>query len=100
MDPDRIRMSRGGEDLNSVIGRSDEEELPFYEEGAFVIEAEGEKRRIVDEVDLDRFVPVGAVQHHTMRNLIGSIRSVPPETFECSQVKVSVLFSTFQVVFR
>ncbi|XP_031491848.1 beta-1,2-xylosyltransferase RCN11 [Nymphaea colorata] len=85
MDPDRIRMSRGGEDLNSVIGRRDEEELPVYEEGAFVIEAEGEERRIVDEVDLDRFVPVGAVHHHTMRNLIGSIRSVPPEILECSQ---------------
>lgn len=92
VDTDRIRMSRGGEDLNSVIGRTDEEEIPVYEEKAFVIEAEGEERRVVDKQSLDRFVPVGAVQHHTMRDLIGSIRTVPRELFECSEVKVSLSF--------
>ncbi|XP_077221830.1 beta-1,2-xylosyltransferase isoform X1 [Tasmannia lanceolata] len=88
MDPDRIRMSNGGEDLELVIGRSEEEELPVFEEGAFEIEI-GERDfkdgKFVDKDFLDKFVPRGDVSTHTMRGLIDSIRVVRSEEFSCSQ---------------
>jgi hypothetical protein len=35
MYPERIRMSRGGEPLESVMGRTEEEEVPRFSDGAF-----------------------------------------------------------------
>lgn len=83
-------MSEGGEALEAVMGRGEEDELPKYEPGAFEIEA-GEEgaghadRRVVDEEFLDRFVPRGGIQLHTMRALMGSMRLVDPGKLECTQ---------------
>nr|QSQ68609.1 beta-1,2-xylosyltransferase rcn11 [Puya raimondii] len=92
MDPTRILMSEGGERLDKVIGRGEEDELPKYEPGAFRIErgeggdatapADG---RLVDEAFLDLYMPRGAIQMHTMRALVESVRVVGPGELECSQ---------------
>ncbi|KAJ6848019.1 beta-(1,2)-xylosyltransferase [Iris pallida] len=88
MDPARIRMSAGGERLESVIGRGEEEEMPRFEEGAFEIEAAPDVERgaaVADEGFLDRYLPEGQVQDHTMRALVGSVRSVRRGELRCSK---------------
>ncbi|XP_010913170.1 beta-1,2-xylosyltransferase RCN11 [Elaeis guineensis] len=88
MDPGRISMTDGGEALETVMGREEEDELPKYEPGAFEIEA-GEEvigradRRVVDE--LDRYLPRKGVHIHTMRALMRSMRLVDPGKLECTQ---------------
>jgi len=85
-------MSQGGEPLEAVIGRTEEEELPRFEDGAFLIEGDakeitdGKGKKAVDEGFLDKYCPVGRVQDHTMRALMDSIRLVEPGKLECSQV--------------
>ncbi|KAK6934532.1 Glycosyltransferase 61 [Dillenia turbinata] len=86
MDPEKIRMSKGGEVLETVIGRSEGEELPVYEFGAFEVEVDGDGgKRLVDREFLDRYVPEGGVTRHPMHGLVGSIRLVGSSEFECSQ---------------
>ncbi|KAF8409677.1 hypothetical protein HHK36_005756 [Tetracentron sinense] len=91
MNPEKIRMSIGGERLDSVIGREEEDELPSFDLGAFKIEVDGRLdqggsgRKLVNGEFLDRFVPVGAIQRHTMRGLLDSIQLVGPDEFKCSQ---------------
>lgn len=91
MDPSKIKMSVGGEGLKSVVGRREEEELPEFESGSFEIEGDGSEgtsdgARVVNEEFLDRYVPHGAVHHHTMRGLMESMRLADPGEFQCSQV--------------
>ncbi|KAL3612154.1 hypothetical protein D5086_003174 [Populus alba] len=77
MVPERIKMSRGGERIEEVIGRSEEEELPDFENGAFeILGSTARSKWLVDEGFLDAFVPDGDVMRHTMRGLIRSIRVV------------------------
>ncbi|XP_061946981.1 beta-1,2-xylosyltransferase [Populus nigra] len=77
MVPERIKMSRGGERIEEVIGRSEEEELPDFENGAFeILGSTARSKWLVDEGFLDAFVPDGNVMRHTMRGLIRSIRAV------------------------
>ncbi|CAN6560555.1 unnamed protein product [Malus baccata var. baccata] len=88
MYPEKIKMSRGGEVLEEVIGRREEEELPEYEDGAFEIDGGdgvdgGGGQRLVTQEPLDRYVPKGQIDQHTMRELIGSIRIVPSAEFQC-----------------
>ncbi|KAM0063790.1 putative glycoprotein 2-beta-D-xylosyltransferase [Helianthus debilis subsp. tardiflorus] len=86
MHPEKIKMSMGGEVLESVIGRSEDEELPEFEDGAF--DLVGQKRgveRVASEGFLNEFVPRGAVERHTMRDLIGSMRFVAADEFHCSE---------------
>lgn len=97
MDPTRILMSEGGERLDKVIGRGEEDELPKYEPGAFRIErgeggdaAAPADGRLVDEAFLDLYIPKGAIQMHTMRALVESVRVVGRGELECSQVRVLV----------
>ncbi|KAI6690611.1 hypothetical protein NL676_027439 [Syzygium grande] len=100
----RIKMSRGGEKLEDVIGRREEEELPVFSDGAFEIEGSGRefgpgrgisRRRMVTGDDLDRYVPAGDVSRHTMRELIGSIDVVGAAEFRCDQwVEESTLLVT------
>ncbi|RVX14860.1 Beta-(1,2)-xylosyltransferase [Vitis vinifera] len=88
MTPERIQMSIGGERLENVIGRKEEEELPEFEAGAFEVDA-GERfgqRKLVDEEFLNRFVPQGAISRHTMRGLLDSIRLVGSSEFKCDQL--------------
>ncbi|XP_073058888.1 beta-1,2-xylosyltransferase [Primulina eburnea] len=85
---DRISMSNGGEKLESVIGRGEDEELPYFEDGAFQIEVSDRSRigeKLVDEEFLDKYLPEGAVHRHTMRGLIDSIRLVDATEFTCSE---------------
>lgn len=90
MAPERIRMSAGGESLEEVIGRKEEEELPVFEDGAFEIDggagSDGETSRLATQDFLNEYVPEGEVSRHTMRQLIGSVRVVPADKFECHEV--------------
>ncbi|KAI3456853.1 hypothetical protein Pfo_013516 [Paulownia fortunei] len=76
---EKISMSNGGEKLESVIGRGEDKELPSFEDGAFEI-------GLVDQEFLEKYVQEGAVQKHTMRGLIDSIRLVDAIEFSCSEV--------------
>lgn len=95
MDPSRIVMSRGGEDLKMVLGRKEEDELPRFETGAFQIE-QGEgwqrrgNRRLVDQEFLDQYLRHGAVHTHTMRSLVESIQVVPTGELQCDQVSADL----------
>ncbi|KAL8237641.1 hypothetical protein R6Q59_018722 [Mikania micrantha] len=89
MHPEKIKMSIGGEALESVIGRSEDEELPEFESGAFDLEV-GEKSKmrgdkLADEGFLNEYLQNGAISRHTMRDLIGSIRLIGSNEFECSE---------------
>ncbi|XP_068338112.1 beta-1,2-xylosyltransferase-like isoform X2 [Pyrus communis] len=93
MDPEKIKMSRGGEVLEEVIGRGEEEELPEYQNGAFEINGGdgvggGGDQRLVTQESLDGYVPKGQIDQHTMRELIGSIRIVPSAEFQCNETSL------------
>lgn len=92
MNPDRIRMSTGGEKLELVIGRAEEAELPSFESGAFEMESQDGSGKVVSQDFLDEFVPRGAVNIHTMRGLLGSMRFVDSDEFQCSQVRFLLYF--------
>ncbi|GAB2284742.1 hypothetical protein Dimus_019196 [Dionaea muscipula] len=101
MDPGRIRMSRGGERIEEVLGRKDEEELPVFKAGAFRIGAgEGfvgvKKLATVDW--LDEYVPVGQILRHTMHELMASIEIVDESQFDCPQwiVEPTLLLTRFE----
>ncbi|CAI0379221.1 unnamed protein product [Linum tenue] len=93
MVPDRIAMSRGGEALQEVIGRDEEDEMPIFQDGAFQIlgSSEGKARRwkkrrkLVDEGFLGEYLPEGEIERHTMRQLVGSIQMVDATEFQCDQ---------------
>ncbi|KAH0461073.1 hypothetical protein IEQ34_008648 [Dendrobium chrysotoxum] len=89
MDPRKMQMSKGGERLELVMGRREEEELPRFEDGAFEIEGDGGKRsgdgRVVDDEFLDRYVPRNGIEFHAMRGLMKSMRIVGSGEFQCSQ---------------
>ncbi|KAL3733383.1 hypothetical protein ACJRO7_022843 [Eucalyptus globulus] len=91
MSPERIGMAAGGERVEDVMGRSEEEEMPVFEDGAFQI-AEGggggelgfrRGKSLVSDEFLDNYVDRG--RRHPIRNLIGSIRVVKPGELQCDQ---------------
>ncbi|XP_057461633.1 beta-1,2-xylosyltransferase-like [Actinidia eriantha] len=88
MNPERIRMSIGGEKLEAVIGRGEDEELPVFDSGAFNIEAVDRSsidRKLVDSEFLNQYLQNGAISRHTMRDLVDSIRLVSARDFQCSE---------------
>ncbi|PON43311.1 Beta-(1,2)-xylosyltransferase [Parasponia andersonii] len=89
MVPEKVKMSKGGEKLEEVIGRSEEEELPDFDAGAFELDGgqrfSGEKRELASKEVLGELVPQGEVLRHTMRGLIESTRIVPAREFECDE---------------
>lgn len=90
MHPEKIRMSIGGEKLETVIGRGEDDELPVFDFGAFNFEAINSvsaRKKLATEEFLDQYVPRGAISRHTMRDLIDSIQLVGASEFECSEVQ-------------
>ncbi|KFK27136.1 hypothetical protein AALP_AA8G339600 [Arabis alpina] len=102
MVPDRIVMSKGGERIEEVMGRKEEEELPEFREGAFEVAEEASllgfernrrigggssvvSRRLVSEEMLNEYIPDGDFDRHTMRDLVASIRVVGTEDFVCDE---------------
>ncbi|XP_030541446.1 beta-1,2-xylosyltransferase-like [Rhodamnia argentea] len=91
MSPERIRMAVGGERLEDVLGRSEEEEMPVFEDGAFQISEGGgggelvfrRGKSLVSDEFLDNYVDQG--KRHPIRSLIGSIRVVKPGELQCDQ---------------
>ncbi|KAI3688490.1 hypothetical protein L2E82_46108 [Cichorium intybus] len=88
MHPEKINMSVGGEELESVIGREEDEELPKFEFGAFDLEV-GEKlsnrKKLASEVFLNKLLKRGSVSRHTTRELIDSMQLVSANEFKCSE---------------
>ncbi|GJN03921.1 hypothetical protein PR202_ga21418 [Eleusine coracana subsp. coracana] len=84
LDPALIAMSRGGEPLEQVMGRAEEEELPKYEPGALLVEGPA-AGPLVEAGFLDAYMPTGGIGMHTMRALLQSARVVPPGELHCSQ---------------
>ncbi|KAL3503577.1 hypothetical protein ACH5RR_038026 [Cinchona calisaya] len=88
MNAEMIVMSRGGEKLETVIGRGEEEELPAFKAGAFqmeVMERSKIGKKLVDRDFLNDYLQNGAIDRHTMRELVDSIQLVGPDEFECSE---------------
>lgn len=87
MYPKRIKMSKGGEPLESVIGRNEEEELPYFTPGAFeVMVPETEERRaLFNKTMLDRLIPVEQIAQHTMHHLFEQVRTVPVDEVVCAE---------------
>lgn len=90
MSGDKILMSRGGEKLETVVGREEEDELPIFQDGAFEIEVTERSRfgkKLVNNKFLDNYLEEGVISRHTMRSLVDSIRLVGPNEFHCSEVR-------------
>lgn len=102
MNLEKIRMASGGERLEEVIGRGEDEELPEFDFGAFEIEVSdddiansynnndsrssgGGDRKLVDLEFLNRYLQQGVISKHTMRGLVDSIRLVGAKDFQCSE---------------
>lgn len=88
MSAEKIVMSKGGEELEAVLGRGEEEELPAFKPGAFQIEVlERSKvgKKLVNVDFLNNYLPNGAIDRHTMRQLVDSIELVGPNEFNCSE---------------
>nr|XP_043620914.1 beta-1,2-xylosyltransferase [Erigeron canadensis] len=83
MHPDKIKMSAGGEAIESVIGRSEDEELPLYEPGAFDLLVPNNDKKEFGSL-LNEYWPKQGGRH-PMRDLIDSVRLASPNQFHCSQ---------------
>ncbi|CAL5397030.1 unnamed protein product [Camellia sinensis] len=83
-------MSIGGERLEAVMGRGEDEELPVFESGAFdveVVDRSSHGRKLVDDEFLNQYVQFGADSQHTMRGLVDSVKLVGANDFQCSERK-------------
>ncbi|CAO2835689.1 unnamed protein product [Amaranthus hypochondriacus] len=88
MDPTKIRMSTGGERIEEVIGRSDDDELPSFEKGSFRLRRKGvKKKHAFSKEFLDKIVHQGQILKHTMKDLFQSMDVVDDnqDDFNCSQ---------------
>lgn len=84
MNVGKIKMAKGGERLEDVIGRTEDEEMPVFEGGAFEVE-EGNGRkvgeRLVDKEFVDNYIG-----RNKMGELIGSARIVEKGQLQCDEV--------------
>ncbi|RZB51245.1 beta-1,2-xylosyltransferase-like [Glycine soja] len=88
MAPEKITMAKGGEDLAAVMGRTEDEEMPVFQNGAFQVdggEVAVDRKVLVDQEFLDEYVPRGGIDRHTMRDLIAKIRIVRGKDFQCDE---------------
>lgn len=97
MNPERIRMSKGGEKIEEVIGRGDDDELPIFEPGAFQVAAAEKKaaksvgagsdsgRKLATREFVDKYVADGEILRHTMHQLVDSIEVLQESEFKCSE---------------
>ncbi|CAK9865256.1 unnamed protein product [Sphagnum jensenii] len=87
MNPKRIKMAKGGEPLDSVIGRNEEEELPYFTSGAFQIfvPERGGRKPLFNKTLLEYLIPKGTVQEHTLHHLLEQIRTIPLNEVTCAQ---------------
>ncbi|CAN1290654.1 XYLT [Linum perenne] len=84
--PDKIVMSRGGESLDEVIGRDEDDEMPVFQSGAFqVLGSSKRNQKLVTDKFLGHYLPEGEIQSHTMRQLVSSIEVVDDREFQCDQ---------------
>lgn len=93
MAPEKITMAKGGEDLAAVMGRTEDEEMPVFQNGAFQVdggEVVVDRELLVDQEFLDEYVPRGGIDGHTMRDLIAKIRIVRGKDFQCDEVRREV----------
>nr|CAD22108.1 beta 1,2-xylosyltransferase [Physcomitrium patens] len=87
MYPKKIKMSKGGELLFAVMGRNEEEELPYFTTGAFeiMVPEKEERRALFNKSMLERLIPVKSITKHTMHHLFEQIRTIPVDEVICAQ---------------
>jgi hypothetical protein len=88
MNPEKIEMSEGGEPLESVIGRNEEDELPYFTSGAFqiIVRERGGRKPLFNKTLLQYLMPQGLIQEHTMQHLLEQIHTIPLNEVTCAQV--------------
>ena len=91
MYPKKIKMSKGGEPLDSVMGRNEEEELPYFTSGAFqiMVPERDERRALFNKTMLDKLIPEQSIAEHTMHHLFEQTRTIPLDEVTCAQVLFS-----------
>jgi glycoprotein 2-beta-D-xylosyltransferase len=83
MNPKKTKMAKGGEPLESVMRRNEEEELPRFTSGAFqIIVPEGERKPLFNKTLLQHLMPQGLIQEH----LFEQIHTIPVNKVTCAQV--------------
>jgi glycoprotein 2-beta-D-xylosyltransferase len=88
MNPEKIEMSEGGEPLESVIGRNEEDELPYFTSGAFqiIVRERGGRKPLFNKTLLQYLMPQGLIQEHTMQHLLEQIHTIPLNEVTCAQI--------------
>lgn len=88
MYPKKIKMSKGGEPLDSVMGRNEEEELPYFTSGAFqiMVPERDERRALFNKTMLEKLIPEQSIAEHTMHHLFEQTRTIPLDEVTCAQV--------------
>ncbi len=82
MNPKKIKMAKGGEPLESVMRRNEEEELPCFTSGAFqIIVPEGERKPLFNKTLLQHLMPQGLIQEH----LFEQIHTILVNKVTCAQ---------------
>ncbi|KAH9565504.1 hypothetical protein CY35_04G081900 [Sphagnum magellanicum] len=83
MNPKKTKMAKGGEPLESVMRRNEEEELPRFTSGAFqIIVPEGERKPLFNKTLLQHLMPQGLIQEH----LFEQIHTIPVNKVTCAQI--------------
>ncbi|EFJ32223.1 glycoprotein beta-1,2-xylosyltransferase [Selaginella moellendorffii] len=89
MHASRISMTAGGEEIDAVIGREEQEELPVFQVGAFELQVpdEADGKALVEGGRLDEVIARGhGGNRHGLRSLVESIRTVSSKSSRCSEV--------------
>ena len=109
MHPGRMSMSKGGEAIGSVLGRTDEQELPDFSSGAFELivphsshgtgtgtgssdsfHVNGISDFAISAKLVDAVLPKGQIHDHRLRLLFSKIRAVRAGTIKCSKVTITI----------
>ncbi|CAM6023645.1 unnamed protein product [Sphagnum balticum] len=77
-------MAKGGEPLESVMRRNEEEELPRFTSGALqiIVPETGERKPLFNKTLLQHLMPQGLIQEH----LFEQIHTIPVNRVTCAQI--------------
>jgi hypothetical protein len=83
MNPKKIEMAKGGEPLESVMRRNEEEELPRFTSGALqiIVPETGERKPLFNKTLLQHLMPQGLIQEH----LFEQIHTILVNKVTCAQ---------------
>ncbi|CAK9874929.1 unnamed protein product [Sphagnum jensenii] len=84
MNPKKIEMAKGGEPLESVMRRNEEEELSRFTSGALqtIVPETGERKPLFNKTLLQHLMPQGLIQEH----LFEQIHTILVNKVTCAQI--------------